>query len=93
MPEKGTQRMGEMILDGLKAMVLGMGMVYIFLVVMIGLMKLMSKLLEPYKDALVKQAPAAKKKAPAAKKAGELSAQDKVLAMAAIQAVKAHRGE
>ncbi len=86
--------MGEMILDGLKAMVLGMGMVYIFLVIMIYLMKLMSKLLDPYKDALVKQAPAAKKKAAAAdKKAGGLSAQDKVLAMAAIQAVKTHRGE
>ncbi len=86
--------MGEMILDGLKAMVLGMGMVYIFLVVMIQLMKLMSKVLAPYKDALVKQAPAAKKKAPAAdKKAGGLSAEDKILAMAAIQAVKAHRGE
>ncbi len=83
--------MGEMILDGLKAMVLGMGMVYVFLVIMIYLMKLMSKLLEPYKNALVKQAPAAKKKPAAAK--GGLSAQDKVLAMAAIQAVKAHRGE
>ena len=58
--------MGQM-LDGLKAMVLGMGMVYIFLIVMIFCMKLMSKILEPYKNALVKAAPAAKK--PAAKKA------------------------
>lgn len=83
--------MGQMLLDGLKAMVLGMGMVYIFLVIMIYLMKLMSKLLEPYKDALVKAAPAAKK--PAAKKAaGGLSDKDKVLAKAAIEAVKAHRG-
>ncbi len=82
--------MGQMLLDGLKAMVLGMGMVYIFLIIMIYLMKLMSKLLEPYKDALVKAAPAAKK--PAAKKANGLSEQDKVLAKAAIEAVKLHRG-
>lgn len=82
--------MGQMLLDGLKAMVLGMGMVYVFLIIMIYLMKLMSKLLEPYKNALVKAAPAAKK--PAAKKAGGLSEQDKLLAKAAIEAVKMHRG-
>ena len=82
--------MGQM-LDGLKAMVLGMGMVYIFLIVMIFCMKLMSKILEPYKNALVKAAPAAKKPA-AAKKAGGLSEQDKLLAKAAIEAVKMHRG-
>lgn len=83
--------MGQMLLDGLKAMVLGMGMVYIFLIVMIFCMKLMSKILEPYKNALVKAAPAAKKPA-AAKKSGGLSEQDKLLAKAAIEAVKAHRG-
>lgn len=83
--------MGQMLLDGLKAMVLGMGMVYIFLVVMIFCMKLMSKILEPYKNALVKAAPAAKKPA-AAKKSGGLSEQDKLLAKAAIEAVKMHRG-
>ena len=82
--------MGQMLLDGLKAMVLGMGMVYVFLIIMIYLMKLMSKLLEPYKNALVKAAPAAKK--PAAKKAGGLSDKDKVLAKAAIEAVKMYRG-
>ena len=82
--------MGQMLLDGLKAMVLGMGMVYVFLIIMIYLMKLMSKLLEPYKNALVKAAPAAKK--PTAKKAGGLSDKDKVLAKAAIEAVKMHRG-
>lgn len=83
--------MGQMLLDGLKAMVLGMGMVYVFLILMIFCMKLMSKLLEPYKNALVKAAPAAKKPA-AAKKSGGLSEQDKILAKAAIEAVKAHRG-
>ena len=82
--------MGQMLLDGLKAMVLGMGMVYVFLILMIFCMKLMSKILEPYKNALVKAAPAAKK--PAAKKAGGLSEQDKLLAKAAIEAVKMHRG-
>ena len=83
--------MGQMLLDGLKAMVLGMGMVYIFLIVMIFCMKLMSKILEPYKNALVKAAPAAKKPA-AAKKSGGLSEQDKLLAKAASEAVKMHRG-
>ena len=83
--------MGQMLLDGLKAMVLGMGMVYVFLILMIFCMKLMSKILEPYKNALVKAAPAAKKPA-AAKKSGGLSEQDKRLAKAAIEAVKMHRG-
>lgn len=81
------------MLDGLKAMVLGMGMVYVFLIVMILCMMLMSKLLAPYKNALVKVAPgAAKKPAAAAKKSGGLSEQDKLLAKAAIEAVKMHRG-
>ncbi|MBO5202619.1 MAG: OadG family protein [Lentisphaeria bacterium] len=84
--------MGQMLLDGLKAMVLGMGMVYIFLIVMIFCMKLMSKLLEPYKNALVKAAPGAAKKPAAKKAAGGLSEQDKLLAKAAIEAVKMHRG-
>ena len=83
--------MGQMLLDGLKAMVLGMGMVYVFLILMIFCMKLMSKILEPYKNALVKAAPAAKKPA-AAKKSGGLSEQDKLLSKAAIEAVKMHRG-
>ena len=85
--------MGQMILDGLKAMVLGMGMVYIFLVIMILLMKLMSKMLEPYKNALMKAQPAKKKAAAPAKKDGGLSAQDKLLAQAAIEAVKLHRSK
>lgn len=84
---------GQMLLDGLKAMVLGMVMVYVFLTIMIYLMKLMSKLLEPYKNALVKQVPV-KNKAAAKPAAGKgLSAEDKVLAQAAILAVKMHRGE
>ena len=70
-----------MILDGLKAMVLGMGMVYIFLVIMILLMKLMSKVLEPYKNALMKAQPAKKKAAAPAKKDGGLSAQDNIFSL------------
>ncbi len=83
----------NLLLDGLKAMILGMGMVYVFLVVMIFLMNIMSKLLAPYANFLVKAQP--EKKPAAAKKAAAngLSAQDKTLAMAAIAAVKLHRGE
>ncbi len=86
--------MGQMLLDGLKAMVLGMGMVYIFLIVMIFFMKGMSKLLAPYANALCKEEPAAKKaSAKKATAAGKLSDEDKILAQAAIAAVKMHRGE
>ncbi|MBO4492478.1 MAG: OadG family protein [Lentisphaeria bacterium] len=82
----------RLLLDGLKAMVLGMGMVYVFLVVMILLMKVMSKLLAPYSKFLVKESP---KKAPKAAAAGKsaLSAADRLLAQAAIAAVRMHRGE
>ena len=84
----------KLLLDGLKAMILGMGTVYIFLIVMIFLMKLMSKLLAPYAGFLVKAAPAAGK---AKSKAGaggvkSLSPEDRILAMAAVAAVKMHRG-
>jgi len=49
--------------EGLKMMVVGMGMVYVFLVVMICLMKLMSKLLAPYSHLLAPAPSAAKKSA------------------------------
>lgn len=85
---------GSMLLDGLKAMVLGMVMVYSFLIIMIFLMKLMSKALAPYANALVKQAPAKKKAGPApAAKKNALSAEEVILAKAAIAAVKQYRGE
>lgn len=80
-----------MMMEGLKAMVLGIGMVYVFLAVMIVLMGIMAKILAPYKNALVKEAAAPKKEKKAA--AGKnLSAEDRVLALAAIEAVKMHRG-
>ena len=55
--------MGQMLMDGVKAVVLGMGMVYVFLIIMIFLMNLMSKLLAPYANFLVKEQPAKKAKA------------------------------
>ena len=84
----------RLMLDGLKAMVLGMGMVYTFLVVMIFLMKIMSKLLAPYSKFLVKESPKKAGKAGGAS-AGKkvLSAGDRLLAQAAIAAVRMHRGE
>jgi len=82
----------RLLLDGLKAMVLGMGMVYVFLVVMILLMKVMSKLLAPYSKFLVKESPKKASKAAAAGKSA-LSAADRLLAQAAIAAVRMHRGE
>lgn len=85
--------MGKLLLDGLTAMVLGIGMVYFFLIIMIYLMKLMSKALAPYANFLVKTA-APKRKA-ASKQTGKtaLTADDLILAQAAIAAVRIHRGE
>lgn len=84
--------MGQMLMDGVKAVVLGMGMVYVFLIIMIVLMNAMSKLLAPYANFLVKEQPAKKAKAASSGKVNTLSAQDKILAKAAIEAVKLHRG-
>lgn len=83
----------RLLLDGLKAMVLGMGMVYVFLVVMILLMKIMSKLLAPYSKFLVKEAPKKAGKTGGAAGKSVLSAGDRLLAQAAIAAVRMHRGE
>ena len=84
--------MGDLLLNGLKAMVLGMCMVLMFLVVMIFLMNVMSKLLKPYANLLQKPEPAPKKAAAKAAGGKTLSAEDKILAKAAIEAVKMHRG-
>ncbi len=81
-----------MMIEGLKAMVLGMGMVYVFLVIMIFLMNIMAKVLAPFADALEKPVAAPKKKAEKKSSAAGLSAGDRILAMAAIEAVKMHRG-
>jgi len=82
-----------LLLDGLKAMVLGMIMVYIFLVVMILLTNLLSKILAPYAHLLEPPAqPAKKQKAKTDAPGKTLSAQDKILAKAAVEAVKMARG-
>ena len=84
---------GELMAGGIKLMVFGMGMVYVFLIIMIILMSIMSKLLAPYANFLVKQQPVKKAKASNASAGGKtLSAEDRLLAKAAIEAVKMHRG-
>ena len=52
----------DLLSAGLRMMVLGMGMVYVFLIVMIFAMKIMSKVLKPFANALQAETkPAAKK--------------------------------
>ena len=82
--------LGSLLLDGLKAMALGMLWVFSFLSIMIICMKLMSKALAPISNFLEPVAPAPKKKK-AAPKAGTLSPEDRVRALAAIEAVKLYR--
>ena len=54
----------DLLSAGLRMTVLGMGMVYVFLIIMIFAMKLMSKALKPFANALQPEAkPAAKKSA------------------------------
>ncbi len=74
----------QLLLDGLKAMILGMAMVYLFLIIMIWIMNLTAKLLKPYANFLEPKKAAPKKAA--AKK--QLS--DKDLANAAISAVQTY---
>lgn len=85
--------LGPLLLDGVKATALGMLWVFCFLLIMIGLMTVMAKLLAPYSHFLEPVVPQPKKKATKEKKAAvaALSDADKVLAMAAIEAVKLHR--
>ena len=54
--------LGSLILDGLKAMALGMLWVFCFLSIMIVCMKVMSKALAPFSNFLEPVAPAPKKK-------------------------------
>ena len=61
-----TKMNTQLLYDGLKAMILGMGMVFLFLIIMILVMKLTSKLLKPYAGFLEEKKPApARKKDPA----------------------------
>ena len=81
---------GNLLLDGLEAMALGMLWVFCFLSIMIVCMKVMSKALAPLSNFL-EPAPPAPKKKKAAPKAGALSPEDRVRALAAIEAVKLYR--
>ena len=82
--------LGSLILDGLEAMALGMLWVFCFLSIMIVCMKLMSKALAPFSNFLEPVAPAPKKKKASGAKAA-LSPEDRVRALAAIEAVKLYR--
>ena len=82
--------LGSLILDGLKAMALGMLWVFCFLSIMIVCMKVMSKALAPFSNFLEHVAPAPKKKKASGAKAA-LSPEDRVRALAAIEAVKLYR--
>ena len=76
----------DLMWDGVKAMILGMAMVYTFLTIMIWVMKITSKLLAPYADRFEPAKPAA----PAAKKAPAAMTDEK-LARAAVAAVDMFR--
>ena len=81
----------EMLLNGVQLMVFGMGMVYVFLIVMIFCMKLLNAVLAPIvkrqqeAEAVAKAAEAAKKPAAAA------SSDDLALVAAAVASVAAAR--
>ena len=80
--------MSEKLLAGLQLMVFGMGMVYVFLIVMIFCMKLMSKIIAPIAARQKAAEDAAKA---AAAKPVAASGNDAVLAAAAVAAVAAKR--
>ena len=82
--------LGSLILDGLEAMVLGMLWVFCFLSIMIICMKVMSKALAPFSNFLEPVAPTPNKKKASGAKAA-LSPEDRVRALAAIEAVKLYR--
>ena len=75
----------DLFMDGLRLMVLGMGMVFGFLVVMILCMGLMAKVLAPFVKKIAEKEAAAKSAAAPKAKA---SSQDTDLAAAAVVAVK-----
>lgn len=80
--------MSEKLLAGLQLMVFGMGMVYVFLIIMIYCMKLMSKIIAPI---AAKQKAAEDAAKAAAAKPAAASGNDAALAAAAVAAVAAKR--
>ena len=85
--------LSSLLFDGLKAMVLGMLWVYVFLSIMILCMKVMSKALAPFSNFLEPPPPTPKKKKESGKKAGTLSPEDRIRAQAAIEAAKRYRAD
>ena len=75
----------ELMWDGVKAMILGMAMVYLFLTIMIWVMKLTSKLLAPYAERFEPKRENTVKKAPAS------AMTDEKIAKAAAAAVDLFR--
>ena len=65
---------GELMVGGLKLMVFGMGMVYVFLVVMIGAMKVMEVVLRPFAALLDPPKPAAAQKKSGSSEEAKLAA-------------------
>ena len=76
----------DLIIDGFKLMIIGMGWVCVFLLIMIGLMVLVAKLVAPFAHTLEPPAPAPRKAVPKASKGD-----DKSLIAAIIAAVHQHR--
>ena len=77
----------QLLLDGVKLMVMGMVAVYVFLILMVFLMNLLSKLLAPLgKAGFMEPAAPVKKAAPKKAAAGN----DAAIAAVAVAAVKAH---
>ena len=81
--------MSEKLLAGLQLMVFGMGMVYLFLIVMIFCMKLMSKVIAPI--AAKQKAAEDAAKAAAKKPAAAASSDESAVIAAAVAAVAARR--
>ena len=81
--------MSEKLLAGLQLMVFGMGMVYVFLIIMIFCMKLMSKVIAPI--AAKQKAAEDAAKAAAKKPAAAASSDESAVIAAAVAAVAARR--
>ena len=76
----------ELLIDGFKLLVIGMGWVFLFLTLMIVVMELLSKVVTPYAHILEKPLAPVKKKKVSAK-----ISDDAAMVAAATAAVQLHR--
>ncbi len=81
----------ELLQEGLKLMVVGMGVVFLFLALMVVIMTGMAKVLAPYAKLLDK--PVDKPQRKPAKKPAAASGDDAAKAAAAVAAVHMHRNK